>query len=363
MLRRRRWLIIVAIIFFTGCVKVVPGLAGYGDKIKVLISRGAIAVDIRGVEDGDVEVRKSPGTRVRVNGRERSLPIKFYPRKDFIYVNNRPYRGTIEILESKEGLLVVDEVYIESYLVGIINNEISTKWHRDALRTQAVISRTYAVYQKRKHKGEPFHIESTVMGQVYNGINTEDTVALRAVRDTAGEILTYNSEPALSVFHSNAGGMTDSSKDVWQHDHPYLQSVGSSYDSAAPHYTWDYDIEASRLIDILNDEGENLTQITDIKLYEVTASGRVKSLIITGSPNIRLKITGEYMRKLIGYGALKSALFEVSKSGDKFIFSGRGAGHGVGLSQWGAKGMAEKGHSYKKILSHYYPGTKIEKAY
>ncbi len=362
MRRKPWWLVILVFLCASGCIRVPSGQAGYGDKIRVLVLNGISSLNIKNGTD-TLKIRKEvPGT-VLVNGREKSLPLRFYPDKEFIYLNGRPYRGAIEVLDGKKGLLVVNELFLELYLIGIINNEISSKWPKEVIKSQAVIARTYAVYQKKRRLKDPYNIEGSVMGQVYNGVTTEDSSAARAVKETAGEILTYGGEPALTVYHSNAGGMTDSSKDIWSHYYPYLNAVKSPYDASAPGFNWEFTLASGSLKDILSSSGYNIERPEAIYLEDVTASGRVKTLIIKDSNNRTLRLSGEDLRKIIGYSTLKSAIFGVSKNRDLFTFKGRGSGHGVGLSQWGAKGMAENGYSYREILSHYYPGTTLDKAY
>lgn len=363
MRKRPLWFAFLVLLGISGCVRAVPGQAGYyGDKIRVLVLGGVSSLNVKvGRNAWRVKIA-APGA-VLVNGKEKLLPIRFYPEKDLIYLNNRPYRGDIEIIEGRKGLEVIDELFLESYVAGIINNEISSKWPKDAIKSQAVIARTYALYQRKKRADTAYDIEGSVMGQVYNGAGAEDSASFMAVNETRGEILAYNGEPALTVYHSNAGGMTESSKDVWAHYYPYLPSVASPYDSAAPNFYWEFTLDAGTLKDLLDSSGYSIGKPETVYIEAVTASGRVKTLIIKDRDNRILRLTGEDLRKVIGYSTLKSAIFEVAVKGGLFNFKGKGSGHGVGLSQWGAKGMAENGYSYKDILGHYYPGAEIEKAY
>lgn len=363
MVRKRPWwLIILIVLSVSGCVRA-NSQAGYGEKIRVLVLKGVRSLEVRGSDRGTLQIKREGYGSVKVNGRERNLPLRLSPQKEFVYLNNKPYRGNIEILDSKDGLLVVDELSLELYIVGIINNEISSKWPKDVIKTQAVIARTYALFQKNKKTKDPYHVEGTVMGQVYNGVDTEDSASLRAVRETSGEILTFSGEPALTVYHSNAGGMTDSSKDIWSHYYPYLLAVKSPYDETAPNLTWEYKISSANLKSLLNNAGYRIGEPESISIESLTGAGRVKSAAITDTDGKKIKISGEDLRKLVGYSNLKSTIFEVDRNGNAFAFKGKGAGHGVGLSQWGAKGMAEKGYNYKEILEHFYPGTDLTKAY
>jgi len=363
MKKRPLWFVFLVLLGFSGCVRALPGQAGYyGEKIRVLVLGGVSSLNVK-IGGNFWRVRATSPGYVLVNGREKRLPIRFYPEKDLIYLNNRPYRGDIEIIGGRKGLEVVDELFLESYVAGIINNEISSKWPKDAIKSQAVIARTYAIYQKKKRADAAYDVEGSVMGQVYNGAATEDSASFAAVNETRGEILEYNGEPALTVYHSNAGGMTESSKEVWAHYYPYLNSVSSPYDSAAPNFYWEFTLDAGTLKDLLDTYGYSIGKPSTIYIEAITPSGRVKTIVIKDSGNRTLRLTGEDLRKIIGYSTLKSTIFEVGVKGRLFNFKGKGSGHGVGLSQWGAKGMAENGYSYKDILGHYYPGVAIEKAY
>lgn len=365
-MRRNRpwWLILFAVFFISGCVGIKPGQAGSGGKIRVLVLKGVSSVTIKGARNaGTLRVTKAAGNRVVADGREMELPLRFAPANRYVYINGHPYSGTVEIYPGKEGLLVIDDIFLESYLVGIINNEISTTWPANAVKAQAVVARTYALCQKKKRPGEIYHIEGSVMGQVYSGADTEDALALRAVRETAGEVLVYNGEPALTVYHSNAGGMTDSSKDVWLIDYPYLKSVKSPYDATYRQINWDFLLSKESIKKLLNSAGYSIGDVESITVNSITEAGRVKTVVIRDNEGRKIILTGEDLRKIVGYTALKSTIFSVEKSADLFAFKGRGAGHGVGLSQWGAKGMAENGYSYREILRHFYPGTSLIRAY
>src|SRR3972149_6545848 len=299
------------LLLLAGCLHTVPGQAGYGEKVRVLIAKSS-SFDLRATDRGDLNIKRE-GTGILVNGRRKTLPLRLHPEGEFIYIGNRPYRGTVEIAAGKDGLLLINEVHLDSYIAGIINNEISSKWPEGVIKSQVVIARTYAIFSMRKKANSPYHLESSVMGQVYNGASGEDDIVRKAVRETAGEILLFDGEPALTVYHSNAGGMTEAAVDVWRGGDPYLVPVEGPFDGGAA-------------------RGE-------------------------------LRLSAAERRKALGYSNLRSTFLEVSRREGLFVFRGKGSGHGVGLSQWGAKGMAENGYSYKEILEHFYPGTELTTAW
>lgn len=358
------WFVIISILAVAGCADFTDKRAHAGGMIRVLVARGMKEAVIRNADGSKAyEIRKTGLGRASVNGVDGGLPHRFIPENGYVFMNNRPYSGIVEMRDAGDGLMAVNELYLESYLAGILNNEISTKWHEEALKAQVVVSRTYALNQKKKRAKEIYHIEGTVLGQVYNGADRVDAVAVNAVQATLGEVLVYKGEPALTVFHANAGGMTESSKDVWQSAYPYLTSVESPYDSGYNRFAWDYSISPSELKRLLSGRGASLNEPVRITVESTTASGRVRSLVVADAEGNSARMGGEEFRKLVGYSNLRSTMWSVTKTDGGFVFSGKGSGHGVGMSQWGAKGMAENGASYREILKRYYPGTELVVAY
>ncbi|MBI5328734.1 MAG: SpoIID/LytB domain-containing protein [Deltaproteobacteria bacterium] len=302
------------------------------------------------------------GALIVNNSKTDSSKVVFSSDNDMLYLNGRKYRGKMEIIKEQKGLLVINELPLEFYVAGLINHEISSKWHMEVVKTQAVIARTYAIYQKKKRNTWAYHVESTVADQVYAGSIAEDDRSLYAVKETAGEVLTYNGEFALTVYHSNGGGMTEDSKNVWGGDYPYLKQVKSLFDKDSLNFSWTLNITSQSIESALKGAGYSITDIKDITPLHTTNSGRVTKVIIYHSKG-DTDITGEDLRKAVGYDKLKSTIFTVQAINGSFVFNGKGSGHGVGLSQWGAKGMAEKGYRYRDILEHFYPGTRIERIY
>lgn len=353
-------LAVLCVIAAAGCAVAPSTRTTDGEPIKVRVMDGVKELTISGPSD-TLRIEWVGGGRITVNGSEVSVPAAYAPKGEFIYLNGRPYRGQLTVAGDKDFLMVIDEIPLETYIAGIINNEISSKWPKDAVKAQAVVARTYAAYQMKKRGNAAYHIDASTMGQVYKGAAAEDAAANDAVRATAGEILVYNDAPALTVYHSNAGGMTEDSAAVWGSAYPYLRSVDSPYDEAAPKYSWEFVVTAASFMDALRKGGYRLGEPAAVTLQDVTASGRARSLVISDGQGGAVAMSGEVLRKTLGYENIRSTIFEVARGADAFIFRGRGNGHGVGLSQWGAKGMAAAGYSYKEILRHYYPGAELVK--
>lgn len=339
--------------------------AGYAEArqtIRVLLASGVKTLELSNTHLAErVVIESTQDGRILFNGTAKSLPLRLYPGKGYISMNGRAYHGFIRVYEEGGGIMAVNELGLESYVAGIINNEVSSKWPMEVLKAQAVASRTYALYRKQRSRTGTYDIEGSVLGQVYSGKSGEDLRSVRAVWECKGEILTYRGEPALTVYHSNAGGVTDSAKDIWGRDYPYLKSVASPYDVGATWYSWDFEVSPLSFKGLLNGAGVGVGTPVSITVEKTTAAGRATRLKIVDDLGSAFFLSGEELRKIIGYGVLRSTRFTVEKKEDVFKFKGNGSGHGVGLSQWGAKGMAENGYSYREILDYYYPGTVLER--
>ncbi|MBI5683311.1 MAG: SpoIID/LytB domain-containing protein [Deltaproteobacteria bacterium] len=363
------------------CTKTIPSRAISSENIKIMVLKDLKAVIVENVGDietpsekvdvpdnGIMKITTEETGRVMLNGiYVNALPIRISSRNKILYLNNRPFRGKLEVTHGEKGLMVINDVDIEMYLVGLINHEISSKWHIEAVKAQAVIARTYALYQKTKKTNAPYHLEGTVLGQVYSGRITEDESAFEAVMETTGMVLKYNGDLALAVYHSNAGGWTEASQNVWAREYPYLKTVESPYDELAPNFEWNLSNTPNDISTALNNAGYKVGEVEALLPVEKTPTSRIKKIRIIHK-NGKLEIAGEDLRRVLGYDKLKSTRFEIKPVAEDgkvrlFDFSGKGSGHGVGLSQWGAKGMAEKGYTYKDILRHYYKGVEIEKIY
>ena len=356
---------------FLGCAtttrtnKQVGAEADPADKtIRILVLEGKSGFTVDGAKGSSrLNINYAGGKAVTLNGELKRLPLRLRPKWRFIYIDKRPYRGVVEIREDKGALIIINELGLEDYIAGIINNEISSKWPIEAIKAQSVIARTYAIYQMEARKDNVFHMTGTYMDQVYTGAAVEDRASFRGVKKTLGEVLVYKGQPALTLYHSNAGGVTEFARNVWGADEPYLRSVKSRHDKGAPNYQWELALSKVSLGEKLRAAGYEIGVPQKVKIRKHTKTGRVVGLEVKDKDGRSITIKGEDLRKALGYATLRSTLFKVSRSRRGFVFKGRGSGHGVGLSQWGAKGMAEAGDSYKKILRHYYAGTSLKKIY
>jgi stage II sporulation protein D len=284
----------------------------------------------------------------------------------FIYAGGHWYRGEVSLIRESSGMTAVNQLDMEDYLASVIGKEMYNTWPQEALKAQAVASRSYAVFQKQRPKYRRFDVLSSTTSQVYAGLEAESNSTQEAVKATAGQVLTYQGKVIESVFHSSSGGHTENSENVWQRSVPYLRGV-TDFDQSAPSYQWTLNLTAAQLRQRIPGIGD-IIAMTPLK---TTETGRILMLKVIGSRGSRL-IKGTEARSALG---LKSTLFTAtpqfglvaSKPGLSkplgFSISGRGHGHGLGLSQWGAYGLALQNKNYQEILSHYFQDTSLSKIY
>jgi stage II sporulation protein D len=270
---------------------------------------------------------------------------------DLLVVGSR-YSGNIEIWKGSRGLYLINELPIEDYVKEVVAAEVGSNWEMEALKAQAILSRTYAIKQKRLNGNSLFHITSSVLHQVYKGNNSDARVAY-AVEETAGEILTFNGSPIEPFYHSTCGGRTENPEEVFGKSYPYLKSVESNCE-ISPFWVWERNIPLSEI-----EESLNISGIKKMTVKSYTSTKRVRELtIIYDSGTTTIKATD--LRKTLGWSRLPSTNFTIAQNGDSIIFEGKGYGHGVGLCQWSALQMARDGKNYREILSFFYPGTTIQ---
>lgn len=272
--------------------------------------------------------------------------------KGDLLVMGTHYTGNIDVWKGDESLYIINELPIEDYVKDVVAVEVRPDWEIEALKVQAVISRTYALYQKRINGHSIYHIASSVIDQVYKGNNHDERVT-QAVEETNGEILTFKGRIIEAFYHSTCGGKTENPEDVFGKSYPFLKSVESKCD-LSPYAEWERSIY---LIEI--EEALRLTGIKEISIKSYTSTGRVNQLEITTNSGSKT-INAIDFRKSLGWKTLPSTYFNLSHSQNVMIFKGKGYGHGVGLCQWGALQMAKEGMNYKEILAFFYPGTVIQ---
>lgn len=341
------------------------------ETIRVAIVKSAPEVTVSGdgllvtSERGDPLVVSFPAT-VRLVRDGLQVEGKLYRRLTFsastaVLVNNKPYRGLAELTVADKGILVVNQLPLEEYLVGLINCEISSAWPIEAVKAQAIIARTYALNRKTVRNSSPYHLESSVIDQVYDGCLIEDSRARRAVLETEGEVLTFGGAIIQAFYHSSCGGRTEASENIWGTALSYLRGVDCQYClTASTAVTWECKLSLREIEERLRTAGHAISGLYDIKPGAFNSRGRMKQVKLLASKGGGA-ITGEQFRKAVGYGVIKSTRFTLKNLKNEISFSGSGNGHGVGLCQWGAKQRALDGFGSGEILAYYYPGTELKK--
>jgi stage II sporulation protein D len=287
----------------------------------------------------------------RVPAKNESIEKLGSMKGDLLVMGTR-YTGNIDIWKGKNGLYIINELPLESYIKDVVAAEVSADWDMEALKAQAVVSRTYAVFQKRMNGDSLYHIASSVLDQVYKGNNPDERINT-AVDQTKGEILTYEGKPIQAFYHSTSDGSTENPEEVFGKSYPYLKSVEST-SSISPYSVWERKIKLAEIEEALNIPG-----IKKIAIKSYTSAKRVKELLITAKSGTSAIIATDF-RKALGWSRLPSTNFTLTIDGDSAYFEGKGYGHGVGLCQWCALSMARGGKNYREIISYFYPGTTIQ---
>ena len=256
---------------------------------------------------------------------------------------------------------------MEDYIIGVVAAEMPALFADEALKAQAVAARTYAVNQMQNSNltieqmidsggqayitQEEMHTKwGTSFEQYYNKIET-------AVLSTQGEIMVYNDEPILAVFHAISCGKTEEAENVWNDALPYLKSVDSSVDKGSSEYTYETTLPVKTVVALLQKAH------SDLKLYDGSLKEQMQIIDRTEAGYINTMqignrvFTGREVRELLG---LRSSDFTVKQDGDNMIFTTEGYGHGAGMSQYGADCMAKDGKTYKEILTYYYTGIEFK---
>ena len=267
-----------------------------------------------------------------------------------VWIGDRWYRGKVKLVPGDHGVTAINYVDIDDYLYSVVGSEMPASWPQEALRSQAVAARSYALYKQSKASGQTYDLSNTQLSQVYKGLDGEAYSTRSAVDATQGKVLVHSGKIIEAVFHSSSGGHTENSEHVWSKSVPYLKGV-PDFDQNAPVYSW-------RAQFSLDEVGERIGYPGTIQAVEVlsrTPQGRANRMSIIGDAG-NLTVTGNTFRQKLG---LRSTKFDLAVGPTSISVAGNGFGHGIGMSQWGARGMAERGQQYGEILTHFYDGTQL----
>jgi stage II sporulation protein D len=275
-----------------------------------------------------------------------------------VAVNRMRFRGELEFRLISSGMQVINEVELEDYVSGILGREIYPDWHPETLKAQAVVARTYALHQRAEARDQAFHLEAGTGSQVYGGVAAETRAIRAAVAATRGEYLAYARKPILAVYHSAAGGQTASSEEVWGRALPYLVSLEVEDEQDSPDTYWRASISKTKLGRALDSLGIRIGSPREVQVVDRSRSGRALRVRIRGDRGQHI-LEARALRVALGESVIRSTLFEIRPGRDAVVFVGSGHGHGVGMSQWGAQSMAQRGSTYREIVQAFYPGTSL----
>ena len=398
-LRGRRWGLALLIILGTiapeilhqtpaqaASVELRVAIAEGTSAVKVGSSTNAIVTDGAGKKLGEIAAMNAflaqPDQGSVALDKWKGRQIWIEPSEGgYVWIGDHWFRGRAAVIPAANGVTAVNYVDLEQYLYSVLGKEMGKGWPVEALKAQAVAARSYALYQRQQGGKGAYDLGNTQAWQVYEGIGDESLGTQTAVNTTAGQVLTYKGQIIEAVFHSSAGGCTENVEDVWVQALPYLRSV-KDYDETSSVAHWSETFTRDQLSARISGVGDVLT----FEPERSSGCGRIKSMRVTGSKGQR-SISGDALQSALG---LKSTLFQIaaikfstvetvepapteSPSADVpkekssqtvpsvFQVDGRGFGHGLGLSQYGALTLSQQGKNYQQILLHYYQNTTLAK--
>jgi stage II sporulation protein D len=335
------------------------------EQVRIAVGENVAAVDVAGKalalspwgdEEAFAPLKRDrahveqKGGKLLLNGKAAGTALRL--RADgLIQVKGFSLRGTVDIKTGPGGLLVVNAIPLEDYLAAVLGGEMPPGYPEEALKAQAVAARTYAIQRKLDQYGKPYHLGATVLSQVYGGAGREDPRTRAAVEATRGQVLTYDLAPIEAYFHASCGGRTESGRQALGRDLPYLQSVDCPC-SHDPKSMWSLSVPAKTI------EKDFHLDPSHMRVSLRSRTGRALTLE-DGAHHV----DAVSFRRVHGYDQVKSLSFSVAREGSAIKLTGKGFGHGAGLCQYGARILAEQGWDYARILTHYYPGSELQRMY
>ncbi|MCK4545336.1 SpoIID/LytB domain-containing protein [candidate division WOR-3 bacterium] len=316
--------------------------------------------------------------------------VKFYTEKPWgvLYLHGKGYKGALKFLYLNNKISVINEVNIEDYLKGVVPYEIGNLSldKVEAVKAQAIAARTYAIRKMMYRKNNYFDLHSDIKDQVYKGIKENSDITDMACEDTRGLILTYKHKPIDAKYSSTCGGITADARELWTDKKvPYLTPVvdaksrfifkGRSFCSRSRYSNWEikynrndfFKLLRENLIYLTGKQENEIGEIKNIKIVKRGPSRRVIEVIVYSNKgqysiiknNIRLLMRNSQNPSK----SLLSTYFTIKQSNNNISIKGKGFGHGAGMCQYGAIGMASMGYGFREILKHYYHGARLEKVY
>jgi stage II sporulation protein D len=328
------------------------------------------------------------GAEVLVNGQPSGPWVEFQPTDGLFTLEGKPYRGSLQAVAQSGRLLLINRVWLEDYLLGVVPGEVPRSFPAEVLRAQAILARTFALY--RLNPKALYDLCDDERCQVYLGYRAETPEHSAAVQATRGLIVSYGQQPITAVYHADSGGYTAASAEVWGGSVPYLIARPDPY-SQSPKGVWGFSLSPQAVDRQLVAQGVPVGEVQGLEIVQYSESGRVARLRVRGSlkstdligpqatrflrglglPSTRITLNPVYgsavpqgtVRPVYGSAVPQGTVRPVYGSAVPqgivrgWDVTGFGVGHGVGMSQWGARGFALQGWDFKQILGYYYPGT------
>jgi stage II sporulation protein D len=353
-----------------GAVTSAPACA---QAVRVLVAEGKPAVRVSsagGVTLADASGRtvlarteRADGYRLVPLGRTvqvretgaSAAPVLVWPGRGApVMLDGQSYRGRLEVHRLGPGLIVVNVVDLEDYLQGVLKDEIPTGWPLEAAKAVAVAARSYAVYRMDQNVDALFDVRATTASQVYGGAGGEDPRTTAAVQATRGQVLTFAGQPFPALYHACSGGNTEDAVDIFGFNYDMVVGVRDDFSLGCPYGLWVERLTPAQIERALTRAGYSLGRVVGIQDLLRSRTGRILQIAVQHSRGT-LVLDGRRFREAVGTEVIRSMDFQVRADAGGFTFVGRGWGHGAGLSQWGAKQMAELAYQYQEILRFYYP--------
>ena len=297
------------------------------------------------------------GARLTLNGQDAGNVALYLPPSvgSVVEIGGKTYRGGVQLRVQAGQVQAINVVDVEDYVRSVVPAEMPTSWPVAALSAQAVIARTYVA--ARITPNSPYDTCATESCQVYPGVGAETPSSDAAVLATRGQVVAYGTQPASTYFSADSGGFTASSGEVWGKELPYLRAQADPFSAGSPRAGWRVEVTAAQVQTVAARYGARVGRLRAVSVTRLSSSGRPAEITVSGDDGIA-RITGAnaggFVRSLGAPGT------RVSLSGlNPLVISGSGAGHGVGLSQYGALGLARAGQDHLRILGFYYPGTSL----
>lgn len=293
----------------------------------------------------------SPALRVLLG------PGEVTPAQSGFLFNGQLYRGTFARLDDGS---IVDVIGIEEYLYSVVGREMSARWPPAALEAQAISARTYVL--QRSNPRRSYDLVPSEIDQVYQGVSGETPAARAAVNASMAQVLRFGNEYATVAYSSCCGGHTEASADAWGGTPlPYLAGVACGYCTDSPNYHWSASLQLQDVAARFSAQVAQAGDLRNVRVAGIDASGRARAFELVGDRG-RTVVRGSAFRVAVGARLLRSLLITHLQldNAEAIALEGAGLGHGVGMCQWGARGLALTGRTAREILALYFPGTSVD---